>query len=115
MRTVFEEKKSKSRELEIAKRFHQIVDLLPVIAINNMLANLADAVELEMLSGQPRQGMPNRRWSAPSSPIIQFQSPPKVATEVVPMGVARDRFDLVVPIPPVEVLGFVATSLIFEF
>lgn len=109
--------KSKSRELEIARRFRQIIDGLPNIALNNLVANL---VEVSGLGAQPVAAGEavtiSRSWTTTTAAErLQFQSHPEVAVEVVPSGRTVDRFDLVVPIPIVRLFGNSVTCLIFEF
>lgn len=112
-----QDKKSKSRELEIARRFRQIIDGLPVIALHNLLTNLCDAVE-QFNNPEPntKSQTSKRRWTQSEGQSIQFPSPVEVAVEVLPSsGDNQDRFDLVVPIPPVTLRTKLVTSLIFEF
>lgn len=103
-----------ARETEIARRLWHVIERLPIRALQNFMRNLRDGVD--ETSERPEA---NRiRWAthvATSSPICILRDP-IARVEVSPEAEgSTDRFDLVIPTPPVIIAGQLVTSITFEF
>lgn len=111
-----------ARETEIARRLAQIIDRLPIRALHSFLQNLKDGVDAatdaERADGiMQQQSISGRQWqTAEVRGALQFTKPVAVGVEVMPEKEGcQDRFDLVVPIPPILIGEKLTTSIVFEF
>lgn len=118
------------RELELAQQLKSVFQELPVSALLNLVANLADGVAAAVRSTVPEGGETAVASKAEATVVstgwtstehhVQYFNPPEVMTEVrVPQDPSKlegnaDRLDLVVPVPPFTLLERVITCLVFE-
>jgi hypothetical protein len=114
------------RELEIARQVKSVFEELPAVALMNFIANLernllaaaieAPGPEVPQPSIRQQWATKNRWGSLSSMADVQAVVPPVIDTEsAAPSKDSQDRLDLVVPIPPLVILGRLVTSLVFEF
>lgn len=111
-----------ARETEIARRLALIIDRLPIRALHSFLQNLNDgvdaAIDADRADGvMQKQSVSGRQWqTARVEGELQFPKPIAVGVEVMPSEKeSQDRFDLVVPVPPILIGGKLTTSIVFEF
>jgi hypothetical protein len=111
-----------ARETEIARRLALIIDRLPIRALHSFLQNLNDGVDAATDANRAdgvmqQQSINGRQWqTATVEGELQFSKSVAVGVEVMPLEKeSLDRFDLVVPVPPIFIGGMLTTSVVFEF
>lgn len=105
-----EAKKAKARELELARRFTRVVDLVPVSGWHSFVRNLVQGLTGEDSSASAQ------RWGVTPKTAAEFVWPVENVTELPPrVGASENRFDVVLPTAPFVVEERLFTSIVVEF